>query len=58
LWFCGVKLEDPETVDWDEPEKVAFNKNHEHQTCCNTSVDRDDLKDGGSIMDTETVNHS
>jgi lipoate synthase len=21
LWFCGVKLEDPETVDWDEPEK-------------------------------------
>jgi lipoate synthase len=34
-WFCGVKLEDLETVDWDEPEKEAFNKNHEYQTCCN-----------------------
>ena len=38
--------------DWDEPEKVirAFYQNYEHQTCIFTSVDRDDLKDMGSII--------
>ncbi|QQX76934.1 MULTISPECIES: lipoyl synthase [Aequorivita] len=54
--FCGVKTGRPETVDWDEPEKVArsikiMNINH----AVVTSVDRDDLKDMGSIIWAETV---
>jgi lipoic acid synthetase len=31
--FCGVKTGRPETVDWDEPEKVA-RSNNEYQACC------------------------
>ena len=44
--FCGVKTGRPETVDWDEPEKVARSikiMNIKHAVL--TSVDRDDLKD-------------
>lgn len=54
--FCGVKTGRPETVDWDEPEKVARSikiMNIKHAVI--TSVDRDDLKDGGSIIWMETV---
>jgi lipoic acid synthetase len=54
--FCGVKTGRPETVDWDEPEKVARSikiMNIKHAVI--TSVDRDDLKDGGSIIWNETV---
>ena len=54
--FCGVKTGRPETVDWDEPEKVARSikiMNIKHAVV--TSVDRDDLKDGGSIIWIETV---
>ena len=54
--FCGVKTGRPETVEWDEPEKVARSiklMNIKHAVI--TSVDRDDLKDGGSIIWAETV---
>jgi lipoyl synthase len=54
--FCGVKTGRPETVDWDEPEKVARSikiMNIKHAVI--TSVDRDDLKDGGSIIWSETI---
>jgi lipoic acid synthetase len=51
-----VKTGRPETVDWDEPEKVARSikiMNIKHAVV--TSVDRDDLKDMGSIIWYETV---
>ena len=54
--FCGVKTGRPETIDWDEPEKVARSiklMNIKHAVI--TSVDRDDLKDMGSILWAETV---
>ncbi len=54
--FCGVKTGRPETVDWDEPEKVARSiklMNIKHAVL--TSVDRDDLKDMGSIIWAETI---
>jgi lipoic acid synthetase len=54
--FCGVKTGRPETVDWDEPEKVARSikiMNIKHAVI--TSVDRDDLKDMGSIIWIETI---
>jgi len=55
--FCGVKTGRPETVEWDEPEKVARSiKLMGIKHAVLTSVDRDDLKDGGSIIWAETVN--
>jgi lipoic acid synthetase len=55
--FCGVKTGRPETVDWDEPEKVARSiKLMKIKHAVITSVDRDDLKDMGSILWAETVN--
>lgn len=54
--FCGVKTGKPETVAWDEPEKVArsiYLMKIKHAVI--TSVDRDDLKDGGSIIWSETI---
>jgi len=55
--FCGVKTGRPETVEWDEPEKVARSiKLMSIKHAVLTSVDRDDLKDGGSIIWAETVN--
>ena len=54
--FCGVKTGRPETVDWDEPEKVARSiKIMKIKHAVVTSVDRDDLKDMGSIIWAETV---
>ncbi len=54
--FCGVKTGRPETVDWDEPEKIGRSikiMNIKHAVL--TSVDRDDLKDMGTIIWSETV---
>lgn len=54
--FCGVKTGRPQDIDWDEPEKVARSiklMNIKHAVI--TSVDRDDLKDMGSIMWAETI---
>jgi lipoic acid synthetase len=54
--FCGVKTGRPENVDWDEPEKVAQSiKLMGIKHAVITSVDRDDLKDMGSIIWQETV---
>ena len=55
--FCGVKTGRPDAVDWEEPEKVARSiKLMKIKHAVITSVDRDDLKDGGSIIWGETVN--
>lgn len=54
--FCGVKTGRPEHVDWAEPEKVARSiKIMGIKHAVVTSVDRDDLKDMGSIIWAETV---
>ncbi|TDS11581.1 lipoic acid synthetase [Maribacter caenipelagi] len=54
--FCGVKTGRPENVDWAEPEKVARSiKIMGIKHAVVTSVDRDDLKDMGSIIWAETV---
>lgn len=55
--FCGVKTGKPLNVNWDEPEKVARSiKLMKIKHAVLTSVDRDDLKDMGSILWAETVN--
>ena len=55
--FCGVKTGRPENVDWEEPEKVARSiKLMKIKHAVITSVDRDDIKDGGSIIWAETIN--
>ena len=54
--FCAVKTGRPLPADFEEPERVANSvklMNVKH--CVITSVDRDDLKDGGSIIWVETV---
>ena len=54
--FCGVKTGRPDSVDWEEPEKVAKSiqiMNIKHAVI--TSVDRDDLTDMGSIIWAETI---
>ncbi len=54
--FCGVKTGKPLDVNWDEPEKVARSiKLMKIKHAVLTSVDRDDLKDMGSILWFETV---
>jgi lipoic acid synthetase len=54
--FCAVATGRPLPVDWEEPEKVAESvKLMEVKHCVITSVDRDELKDGGSIIWAETV---
>lgn len=54
--FCGVKTGRPEDVEWDEPEKVARSiKIMKIKHAVITSVDRDDLKDMGSIIWAETI---
>ena len=55
--FCGVKTGRPNAVDWEEPEKVAMSiKIMKIKHAVITSVDRDDIKDMGSIIWAETVN--
>jgi lipoic acid synthetase len=54
--FCAVATGRPLAVDLEEPERVAISvqlMNVKH--CVITSVDRDDLKDGGSIIWAETI---
>ena len=54
--FCSVATGKPNPADWDEPMRIAESvklMNVKH--CVITSVDRDDLKDGGSIIWAETI---
>jgi lipoic acid synthetase len=54
--FCAVATGKPEAVDWDEPQRVAeaiFLMKVKHAVI--TSVDRDELKDGGSIIWHNTI---
>ena len=54
--FCGVKTGKPLPVDWDEPNRIAESvklMNVKH--CVITSVDRDDLEDGGSEFWSATI---
>jgi len=54
--FCGVMTGRPGNVDWAEPEKVARSiKIMGIKHAVVTSVDRDDLRDMGSIIWAETV---
>jgi lipoic acid synthetase len=55
--FCAVKTGKPLPADIEEPTRVANSvKLMKVKHCVITSVDRDDLKDGGSIIWAETVN--
>lgn len=54
--FCAVATGRPEAIDWDEPQRVAeaiFLMKVKHAVI--TSVDRDELKDGGSIVWYNTI---
>ncbi|MDE3235882.1 MAG: lipoyl synthase [Bacteroidota bacterium] len=54
--FCAVATGRPEPVDWDEPQRVAeaiYLMKVKHAVI--TSVDRDELKDGGSIIWYNTI---
>ncbi len=54
--FCNVKTGKPLPVDWNEPKRVAESvlfMNLKH--CVITSVDRDDLPDGGAALWAETI---
>jgi len=54
--FCSVATGRPLSVDWDEPLKVANSvKLMKVKHCVITSVDRDELKDGGSVIWAETI---
>ena len=54
--FCAVATGRPLAVDWDEPDKVAESvRLMEVKHCVITSVDRDELPDGGSLIWVETV---
>ncbi len=55
--FCAVATGRPGAVDWDEPQRVAeaiHLMKVKHAVV--TSVDRDELKDGGSIIWFNTIN--
>ena len=54
--FCYVKTQKPDPVDWNEPQRLAeairtLGLKH----CVITSVDRDDLADGGASFWAETI---
>ncbi len=54
--FCAVATGRPEDVDWDEPQRVAeaiFLMKVKHAVI--TSVDRDEIRDGGSIIWYNTI---
>jgi len=54
--FCAVATGRPEAVDWDEPQRVAeaiYLMKVKHAVI--TSVDRDELKDGGSLIWANTI---
>ena len=54
--FCAVATGRPDPVDWDEPQRVAeavYLMKVKHAVI--TSVDRDELKDGGSLIWHNTI---
>lgn len=54
--FCAVATGRPEPVDWDEPQRIAeaiYLMKVKHAVV--TSVDRDELADGGSIIWNNTI---
>lgn len=54
--FCAVATGRPDPLDWDEPQRVAeaiFLMKVKHAVI--TSVDRDEIKDGGSVIWANTV---
>jgi lipoic acid synthetase len=54
--FCAVATGRPEPIDWDEPQRVAeaiFLMKVKHAVI--TSVDRDEVKDGGSVIWNNTI---
>ena len=54
--FCAVSTGRPKLIDWSEPERVARSvklMNVKH--CVITSVDRDDLEDGGVQVWVDTI---
>jgi lipoic acid synthetase len=54
--FCAVATGRPKAADPDEPRRVAESvRLMKVKHCVITSVDRDDLKDGGSIIWVETI---
>jgi lipoic acid synthetase len=54
--FCSVKTGNPLAVDWDEPARLAESiRIMGLQHCVLTSVDRDDLEDGGAGFWAATV---
>jgi lipoic acid synthetase len=54
--FCAVATGRPLAVDREEPQRVATSvKLMQVKHCVITSVDRDDLKDGGSTIWAETI---
>ncbi len=55
--FCAVATGRPDPLDWDEPQRVAeaiYLMKVKHAVV--TSVDRDEIKDGGSIIWQNTIN--
>ena len=55
--FCAVATGKPKPVDTEEPRRVANSvKLMRVKHCVITSVDRDELPDGGSIIWAETIN--
>ena len=54
--FCAVSTGRPSAVDKNEPERVAQSvRLMQVKHCVITSVDRDDLKDGGALIWVETI---
>ena len=54
--FCAVATGRPDALDWDEPQRVAEAINlMKVKHAVITSVDRDELKDGGSIIWYNTI---
>lgn len=54
--FCAVATGRPEPIDWDEPQRVAeaiYLMKVKHAVI--TSVDRDEIKDGGSLVWFNTI---
>src|SRR5436305_5400757 len=54
--FCAVATGRPEPIDWDEPQRVAeaiYLMKVKHAVI--TSVDRDEIKDGGSVIWYNTI---
>ena len=54
--FCNVTTGKPSAPDWDEPHKIAeMVRDLRLKHCVLTSVDRDDLPDGGAEFWAETI---